>query len=173
MTSTPPLKAFLGAALFSVMAVFSWIFFVEDKLLSLPLLIFYAALMVHTYFSIRLFSAIAPRGNFTQTFFDFLLFLVNTGMALALANPLLFLFLNLLLFIVAPVKYSFLLGVVNHPKLLKRKIIVDLLGALAAALSLGVFLVGYEHKAVWGLLIAFSIASVYLFFIRPLYRLHD
>lgn len=225
MTVTPSLKASLGTALFSVTAIFSWIFFVEDRLLSLPLLIFYAALMVHTYFSVRLFSSLSPKGNIlqklpenhpspegaypsegvrratgprfqglpskenpvpseeyapeggfrgvSQIFFDFLLFLINTGMAFALGNPLLFLFLNLLLFIVAPMKYSFLFGIVNQPKLLKRKIIADLLGALAAALSLGAFSMGYERQSVWGLVIAFYITSVYLFFVRPLYRLDE
>lgn len=171
MSLTAAKKASLGTASFSLFALSSWLFVVGDKLSALPLLLFYAALMVHTYFSVRLFSSLVPRENILQIFFDALLFLINTGMAFSFGNPLLFLFLNLLLFIVAPLKYSFLLGLVNQPKLLKRKIIVDLAGALAAALSLGGFLAGYEPQAAWGLAIVFYLASIFLFFVRPLYAL--
>lgn len=162
------LWAFFG---FGFVGIAGWLLAVSDWRASLPLGVFYAVLVVNTYFSVRLFSRITPQGDRTQILFDTMLAFLFMGGAASMGNTLSFMFINLLLFIAAVAKYAFLLGIVPQPGLLRRKILVDLSGVAACAFAFGGALSGYPFASAWALAVAFAIANVFLFFVRPLYRL--
>ena len=170
MSISPERKALIVSVCFTVIGVVAWHYQVTDWQAALPLAIFYVTLLCNTFFSVKLFSSITPSSHLQNTM-DALLVFTYLGVAWNLGNPLLFVFFALLLFIVAPAKYAFLLNITEHPHLMKRKIIVDLSGTLACALTLGALVLGYSEVSAWGLAIIFVIANIYLFFVRPLYRL--
>ncbi len=139
---------------------------------SLPLFIFYIILMINTYFSIKLFLAIIPTHIFEQKIMDTLLIIVYILLALSFKHALLFSYVVTLLFIFATLKYAlFVKHNDKHPRLLRRKIVVDILGILLSLLTLGGILLGYETYSLWFLTIVFLFANIVIFFITPLYRL--
>jgi hypothetical protein len=90
-----------------------------------------------------------------------------------LHSPSLFLSMTLLLFVLAPIKYLHLLGLVNYPRLLRKKISLDLLAAsLVAGALLGTSL-GYITESVWLLAVLFAAANVYLLYTKSMYRIID
>ncbi len=171
MLMTSSSKALFWSIIFFLVGAVSWIFSVKDFYASLPLGIFYAVLVINTYYSIRLFSSLAPKNNVLNNVLDILLGGVYLAMALHLNNPLYFVYLDLLLFIVASAKYSFLLKTIDHISLLKKKILVDLSGVMLCALTLGGMILGYTSVSAWFLATLFVIANILLFFVWPLYKL--
>ncbi|MEO8638205.1 MAG: hypothetical protein ABI430_04890 [Candidatus Taylorbacteria bacterium] len=167
----PKPKALIASTFFFLAGLYSWIFLVSDHRAGLPLFIFYITIVVNTFFSLVLFSSIIPRENVTQKILDGLLIVCYLLLAQGMRDPASFLFFDTLLFIFATAKYAFLLGVVNHPRLLKRKILADLSGVCAGVLAFGGLVAGYSYVATWALAIVFVIANFILFFIFPLYRL--
>jgi hypothetical protein len=75
------------------------------------------------------------------------------------------------MFIVATIKYACLLNKIPQPKLLKRKIIIDLVGVSGCALILGGILAGYTELSLWTLAVSFLIANFFLLIVWPMYRL--
>ena len=157
--------------MFLVAGILSSIYRVSDWGSSLPLVIFYFVLVFNTFFSIRLFSQISPRGEKSQFVIDGILFIAYLFLALNLNSLEGFLIFGLILFIMATIKYAFLLNITSHEGLMKRKIIVDLLGVLAFALALGGVELGFPRTSSWLLAVVFTIANVLLFSVFPLYRL--
>jgi len=140
---------------------------------SVPLAIFYAVLTFNTYFSIKLFSAITPANDTKQIIVDGLLVACYLALASAIHAPLYFFFGVLLLFIIAACKYVLLLGSISHPRLLQKKIFIDLCGVFVGAVAVFLGTQGYIFEAAWVIAIVFSIANVYLLLIKPMYRLID
>lgn len=164
-------KALWAFFCFGGIGIAGWLLAVPDWRMSLPLGIFYAILVVNTYFSVRLFARITPRDNKTQILFDTVLTILFIGVAASMGDVILFTFINLLLFIAAVAKYAFLLGMIPHPRLLRRKILVELSGVAACTLAFGGAVLGYPLISAWTLTIAFLAANIFLFFVKPLYRL--
>ena len=120
----PSTKALVVSTVFAAAGVIGWLLAnaqLTDAALSMPLLVFYATLTINTYSSIKFFSAIIPTDDVVQRWLDFVLVLIYLTLACSLGKPLWFFFMALFLFIVAPIKYSCLLGRIPHPNLLKRK----------------------------------------------------
>ncbi len=170
---TPKVKAFVATVGFTLVGLCAWQFFIFDYIRALPLAIFYVTIVINTYFSIKLFAEIIPKENAGQKLLDTVLAFLYVGMALEMGDPKAFVFMALLLFIVAAAKYAFLLGIVHHPKLLKRKIIVDTSGVFACALALGGILAGFPKESAWAFAIVFVIVNLILFFVHPLYRFDE
>lgn len=166
----PPTKALIITMVFVIIGLFSGFYLISDWQKSWPLVIFYLALVINTYFSIKLFSSITTSRMIAQDVTDVLLFVIYVAMALNMNSRSLFVYLTLLLFIVAAIKYSFLLRIINHPKLLKRKILVDLSGVLGSALVLGGIMAGYETLSIWIFSGGFVASNLLLFFVWPLYH---
>ncbi len=166
----PQTKASSVSIIFLIAGALFALIRITDLGQSLPMLIVYAVLLVNTFFSVRIFSAITPPSSIQKTC-DAGLFFIYLLTAWEFGSPKGFAFAFLLLFIVACVKYSFLLYETSHPKLIKRKILVDLSGALAGALTLCGIMAGYQYASLWSLAIVFSFANVFLFFVQPLYQL--
>ncbi len=138
---------------------------------SLPLFIFYIILTVNTYFSIRCFADLVPRGNKLQQAIDLVLAVLYLILAVNLGNQLSFIFMATLLFAVATLKYVLLLSsLIGYSAFLKRKIFIDNLGIIACILALGGVLFGYSLLASWLWAGIFVIANIYLLFIKPMYN---
>jgi hypothetical protein len=172
----PRVKAMIITAIFILAGIMGG-FFADTQLgdiyLLPPLLIFYAVLTLNTYISIVLFSGITPMHDGPQRFIDFILFALYLTLAFALQNPIMFFVILLFIFIVAPIKYMLLLGRIPHPRLLKKKVLIDLLGTLMSACVLAIALLGYVSTAAWLLAGLFSLANVLLLIVNPMYRLID
>lgn len=139
----------------------------------LPLLIFYLVLTINSYFSIRLFSAITPPDDKGQLAVDLLLGCTYLFLAYSIDTPAVFFLTTLLLFVVAPMKYALLLNNIPHPKLLKKKIIIDLGGTFLSGAVIAGYLWGYSYESAWALAVVFAVANFYLLVVNPMYRLID
>lgn len=172
----PSTKALVASTIFGVAGVIGWYFAksqVEDATLLIPLLVFYATLTINTYSSIKLFSSMIPVDDIVQECLDFVLVIIFLSLAYSLRNPTWFFLMTLFLFIVAPIKYICLLGRIPHPKLLKRKLYIELLGTLLVAGVVAGAVLGYPKESAWTLAIVFAIANVYWLLINPMYKIID
>ena len=167
----PLFEAAFVSFIFLIAGILSWIFTISAPYVLPALMIFYVILVINTFFSIKLFSSITPPGNKMNNFIDVILFFLYIISAFYLPVPTFFMLFMLLLFIVATLKYACLLQIVRHTRLLKKKIIVDLMGCVMCAVVLIAMILGYENEAAWGLAIVFAIANFLLFFVWPLYKL--
>jgi len=167
---SPKARAMGATIVFSLAGICGLVFFMEDIYASLPLAIFYATITVNTFFSIRLFSNLIPAGNISQKVIDAVLFVSYLALAFSFNSPIIFASIVTLLFIAATLKYALLLKIINHPKLLKRKIAIDSLGVVMGALSMLAIAMGYTAVGAWFLATVFLAANIFLLFIRPMYR---
>jgi hypothetical protein len=169
----PNTKALFVTLMF-VSAVILSTKYAEDTWMGiLPLLIFYLMLTINSFFSIRLFSAITPPDDKAQQAIDFLLACTYVFLAYSIDSPPVFFLTLLLLFILAPAKYALLFDKIPHPKLLKKKIIIDLWGTFLSGAAIAGYVAGYSYESAWALAIIFILANVYLLILNPLYRLID
>ncbi len=136
-----------------------------------PLTIFYAILLLNSFFSIRLFSQIIPSHLIEQKLIDGTLFVFYIFLTFTFSTPIVFGYLITIFFVLAGTKYIMLLNkITDQPKLLKKKILVNSLGTLLGALTLGGMLYGFVVESAWALTIIFALANIYFLFINPLYK---
>src|SRR3989344_1693059 len=166
----PAAKSVLATSAFSLAGVISVLFYSVVSPFLLPHFIIYAILVLNTYFSIRFWSALQP-ADIRQTLIDGVLVLAYLVLAFSMGEPMYFAFAAFALFALATFKYVLMRGRTSYEAIVERKTGIDALGALACAvLTLGMFL-GYPLEATWLFAIGFTLANVYLLFIRPMYRL--
>ncbi len=167
----PMKRALLSTGFFASAGILSFFFFAPSNLVLWPNTLFYAVIVLNTFFSVRFFARITPH-SWTQSVVDGVLVLIYLALALSLGREWAFPFFALCIFVAAPIKYVLMLGKIPHSDLLRRKLLIELLGAglCTAALLCAVFL-GYPLTAAWTLAIIFSLANIYLLAIRPMYRL--
>lgn len=137
--------------------------------IALPFFIFYITLVLNTYYSIRLFASITPKEDLTQHTIDTVLVLLFFGLSATFAYPVAFAFINICLFTLAALKYTLLLRIVPHERLLKRKISIDIIGIIMGLAVLAGVMLGYEYTTAWCLAVVFIIANIILLKIRPMY----
>lgn len=166
----PTIKTWIVTAVFSFAGLVSLVSFAPLSTSLFPHAVFYVVLVVNTFFSIRFFSRIAPE-NTTQVAIDTALVLLYLALAFSLGRPITFAFFALCLFIAASTKYPLLLLVIPQTNVLKRKILIDLLGIAACAAVLGGTILGYAFGSAWAAALAFTLANIYFLLIRPMYRL--
>ena len=172
----PRAKAMFACATFVVAGVIGSLLAIKqlsDTTIILPLLAFYVTLTVNTHSSIRLFSSITPAQDAAQRYFDSVLVIIYLFLAYSLRDPLLFVLTSLFLFITASIKYANLLGSIPHPKLLKRKLTIELCGTLLVAGVVAGTVLDYAKESIWTLAIVFGISNVYWLLINPMYRIID
>ena len=143
-------------------------------LLSLPIYIFLVLLLVHTYHAVRCFTAVVPKGIFLQQVIDVLLVLLYLALpySLSLNDGPYFFLVATFLFAIASLKYALLIGRTRAEALLRKKLIVDIfgiLGCLIAFIGAVSFVIGPFSD--WIFTLGFAAATIYLFFINPLYVL--
>lgn len=165
------IKAWVITITFAFIGIVGWVLLVTDWRIALPLGIFYATITVNTYFSVKLFASITPPENNQQHIMDLLLVVFYLLLVFSFPYPTVYMFFALCIFITAPIKYALLLTVIPYERLLKRKILIDLLGTSLCAAVLGGALLGYPFASAWVLAAVFLFANIYLLAIRPMYRL--
>lgn len=134
-----------------------------------PLAVFYAALVVNTYFSVRCFSVAAPSAGWTQQGLDAALAVIYLALAASIGQPERFATVAVVLYAVTLVKYEALIRRGSAVPLLLRKLRVNSLGILACALALAAMMAGLRREASWFLAAVLVSADVYLLWLRPLY----
>jgi hypothetical protein len=170
MTSTRKATLFVGAI--GILGAWMCAVFAPLTQELLPHAIFLAVLLLNTFFSIRFFANIQPNDR-AQMLMDIALAIIYILLALTLGHPISFALSALALFILSPAKYALMLEVIPHTKLLKKKILINLLGAGACTLLLTSAFFEYPLFGAWAFATAFALANVYLLYVNPMYRLPD
>jgi hypothetical protein len=165
----PNVRAHAATICFALIGLGVIFFRPLDWTFALPQIIFYAVLTINTYFSIQFFTPLTPK-SFYQLLVDAALVVAYISLGLSIGFPYAFAFCALLIFVVAPMKYTHKLDLIPHTTLLRKKILIDLCGALMCTVVLGLTIFGYPLFAAWLLAILFSAANVYLLLMNPMYR---
>lgn len=159
-------KAVIITAVFSVFGLFGW--YIADWVIALPLAIVYGLLMVQTYFSLRLFFQLIDPNDKRQQAIDILLALEYLLLALSMLDAFFFYYVWTGFFITTVMKYVLLVGSFPHPRLLRRKLVANVLG-----IAMGLFVASlswffFSYHA-WIGVILFGGACLYYLVLRPLY----
>ncbi len=135
------------------------------------MLFFHLLLLLNTYFSVRIFDTITPKNNWGQNFWDILLLSCLIYLPLAFNSSLIFIFVNTLLFVIATLKYIFLIPLVGFSKLFFKKIRIDTLGTLLCMACMAGVIFGFDYLSfnLWA--ITFFLANIYVLWYKPLYKL--
>lgn len=168
---SPKTRATLATLLFTLAGTSS--FFgkqVWETPLGILLAVIFALLVMHTFFSVRFFSALVKSDSIQQVI-DAILVALYLFLAFSMDDATTFFFVGFGLFSIATLKYIFLLKHVLYQKPLWRKIWIDLVGAVAWGMAFAGALLGFAGESAWALAIAFFLANAYLLLINPMYRL--
>ncbi len=163
-------KSWLVTSAFALAGIIAVFFYSIVSPFLLPHVIIYSILVINTFFSIRFWSAFQPK-DARQLLIDAVLVVTYFTLAFSIGEPVYFALAALLLFIAAPLKYILMRGRTSHEALVEHKILLDSLGTLACiSLVVGLFL-GYPLEVTWLFALGFTLANLYLLFIRPMYRM--
>jgi hypothetical protein len=144
------------------------LWFSDATLARLPNALFYAVLVLNTYFSVRFFTRLPPVDR-DERLIDAILVAAYVVLAFSIGSPVRFAAVSMALFAAATAKYALLRGTLERTDILDRKITIDLLGlALCAATLLGAIL-GFPLASAWLQAGVFAAANVYLLAVRPMY----
>jgi hypothetical protein len=138
--------------------------------LSWPALLIYAMIVWNDYHSVAYFSTVIATEQRSQRVIDVTLAILNSALALFFTSPTFFTAVGILFFAVATLKYASQLSVIDNPELLYRKTVIDIIGTIAGSLTMLAILLNQEAVAMPILAGLFSLATIYLIHIRPLYR---
>lgn len=163
-------RAAAATATFGLVGTWTLLFSAPVSGLMWAHVIIFVALLANTFLSIRFYADIQPK-DLPNGLVDLALFIAYIYLALSLGRPEDFAMALLFLFTIAVLKYALMLGKIDQLSLLRRKITIDLAGALAAASLLLATIGGFSAEATWTFAIGFVVANVYLLFIKPMYRL--
>ena len=165
---TPSQKAIAVCAFFAGTGLISYLFYPGQGLPALG--IFFATLVVNTYYSIKFFSQLFPRLRYEDSCVDVALVALYAGLAWALSSVFLFEVIGLAIFLVAIGKYALLREQGAHGAVLQRKMQINSLGVALFASCLLITLAGFEAISAWALAALFFAANVYLLLLNPMYR---
>jgi glycosyltransferase involved in cell wall biosynthesis len=165
------LKAWIVSSIFALAFIITWVFESFDWHKAIPLAIFYIVFLFNTFFSIRCFSRITPPYSLVHSILDLVLVSLYVAMAINVRAVPYFIFFTLLIFAVSSIKYTLLLGNIEHDHILKRKILIDILGVCGSALVIGGILAGYARSSLWAWVVIFILANIILFTLWPFYRI--
>lgn len=147
-------------------------FTITHWIVAWPLLFFYATLVIDTYFSVRVFSTIAPPRDRFQQWADAVIVILYLGLATRFEQPLDFTIIAALLFLACILKYAILTDAVPlYRPFLHRKIALDSLGALVCLLAAFGIALGYVRAATLALAFLNAGANVYILILKPFYVL--
>ncbi len=130
--------------------------------------IFYAALLINTYYSIWFFDLLPPKDR-DERVIDGALVLTYVVLGLSIGRIVLFTSATTVLFVIAIAKYVLLIPIVARRDILRRKIAIDALGLLLCGASFAAAVAGHPMESAWVQAILFALANVYLLIIRPMY----
>jgi hypothetical protein len=163
-----PPRAIVAAAAFALAGLAGFLLAPHPWLFKLPHALFYAVLVLNTFFSIRFFDALPPQDR-DERAIDAVLTVLYLVLAATIGWLVPFAFVATLLFAAATLKYVLLLPVMERHDILAPKIFIDGLGlAMCVAMLIGSLLFDPLWTA-WTAAVAFALANVYLLAIRPMY----
>ncbi|MBI4085883.1 MAG: hypothetical protein HY433_01405 [Candidatus Liptonbacteria bacterium] len=165
-------KAMLATAGFAFFGTL-FLFTVDNFLYALPALVFYAMLVINTYYSIRCFSSIASENDKIAKVIDIGLAVLYLALASAFDDIQRFLTIALFLFELATLKYIMLLkaSAPEYKNLIRNKILLDALGVISCSLALTLALLGYSFYSIWFLAMLLLAANIRLILIKPFYKI--
>jgi hypothetical protein len=168
VSATVSRRAVGATAAFALAGVAGLVLAPQPWAIKAPHAVFYAVLVLNTYFSIRFFESLQPKER-DERAIDSTLVVLYLALAASMGAPLAFALVAVLLFAAATAKYVLLLPVMDRRDILIRKILIDGLGlALCLAMLLGTLLADPWWTA-WAAAIIFAVANLYLLAIRPMY----
>jgi hypothetical protein len=145
---------------------------IENWSIATPLLLFYVLLLIHTFFSIRCFSAVIPASPTSQRVIDTILLILYLALTFLFEYAFAFTATLIIFFALSTLKYHLAPPSPHHAHILRKARINALALMPIAAVALGAY-AGYSPAALWGGLAIYLAVSVYLFWIRPLYHASD
>jgi hypothetical protein len=161
-------RASIATAAFSAAGAVALVLLPGPLAAKAPNAFFYAVLVLNTFLSIRFFDGLPPRER-DERIIDAVLAVLYVSLAVTIGNPAWFAAVSTMLFAAAVAKYWLLLPVMPRPKLLRRKMRIDALGALLGALTLIASLLADALAAAWAQAILFAAANFYFLMVRPMY----
>jgi hypothetical protein len=165
-------RAVIATTLFAAFGVVGAIVLPPSPFLPVAI-VFYLAMLWNTYYSVKHFSSIVPPGGLTQNIIDGALAIEHAFLALSFDNPEAFNVVLVLLLGTATIKYVFALPVIEHPERLYRKIKIDGLGTIAAALALVGVALGFPFFSMVTWTVILIAMSFWIIVERPLYGQPD
>lgn len=97
--------------------------------------VLFIILMIHTFFSVRCFSALINPDDMRQVVIDVVLVFAYFLTGVFITSPLFYIGW-VILFSAATLKYILLIGRLNQPHLLRRKLIADVSGLMLGCIAL-------------------------------------
>ena len=163
-----PFRALAAAFGFSVVGLLGFLLVPAPWAAKAPNAVFYAVLVLNTFYSVRFFDALPPPDR-DERIIDGILTVLYLALAGTIGLTVLFATVSTLLFIAAVAKYVLLLRVMARPDILRRKILIDGLGLVLCVATLIAALVFDPLWSAWAQALIFSAANLYLLAIRPMY----
>jgi hypothetical protein len=163
-----PIRAVGATALFALAGIAGFFFAPAPWTAKAPNAVFYAVLVLNTFFSVRFFDALPPHPR-DERAIDGLLAILYLALAAAIGTPLVFALISTLLFAAAVAKYVLLMPIMTRQDILRRKIRIDALGLVLCAATLAGTLVSDPLWSAWAAAALFALANVYLLAISPMY----
>ncbi|MBP9828317.1 hypothetical protein KBC55_04180 [Patescibacteria group bacterium] len=158
------MKAGVVTSLFALFAVVSS-FFMPPQPLAMLL---YAFILIHTFFSIRCFSALIDVRDLRQWVIDIVLVVSYAAFAFSMHDLAAFFVVFVWVFFVATMKYALLIGRLRQPILLQRKITADILGAVFGGVGYAATVLSVPYSATL-LVTIFAAGTFYYLVVAPLY----
>jgi len=168
MTLHPQTRVALVTGLFTLFGCIGW-WWSPDPLAALPEALLYGLLMIQTWFSLRLFFRLIDPKDKGQQAVNVLLVLAYACLAWSIWNPFWFYFMWTVYFYLTVLKYVLLVGRFDYKRLLRRKLLADVLGMGIGPLMLVSFLFSSVDAWRWLGLALFGGACAYYIYVRPLY----
>jgi hypothetical protein len=165
-------KEILATGLFAAAGIVGLFLSEADWAARAPTALFYAVLVVNTWFSVRFFSRLPPIDR-DEALIDGFLTVLYVGLAFAIGRNIPFIAIATVMFFAAVSKYALLLRIMDLPRTLWRKMAIDSLGGLLCLVALIGALSGYEIESTWALALVFLVANVFLLLVQPMYRVFD
>ena len=165
-------KEVVATVLFSAAGIIGVLLAPWDSPAVAPTALFYAVLVINTWFSIRFFAHLPPTDR-NETLIDGILTILYLALALTIGRTVPFMGIATVLFLSAVAKYALLLRLIEYPRTLRRKMVIDCLGALLCLVALVAAMAGFDSASAWALAAVFAAANVFLLLVRPMYRVLD
>ncbi|OHA01348.1 MAG: hypothetical protein A3H71_03680 [Candidatus Sungbacteria bacterium RIFCSPLOWO2_02_FULL_48_13b] len=138
---------------------------------AVELFIFYAVLIIHSFFSLSFLDKIMPDSGVLEQTIDIILFLFYLGMAFSFNMASIFIFLGISMFTLATLKYILLSKQFGQFRInLREKIRANCLGISLLLIVLAGVIGGYRLLALRTLVLTYIAATIYYLFIHQIYK---
>jgi hypothetical protein len=156
-----PFRALAATFGFALAGLLGFLFVPQPWAAKAPNAVFYAVLVLNTFYSVRFFDGLPPQAR-DERVIDGVLTVLYVGLAATIGTLVPFAAVATLLFAAAVAKYVLLLRVVDRRDILRRKILIDGLGLALCLATLIASLLFDPLWSAWTEALVFAAANVYL-----------